>query len=67
MAAVLVRIALLAAGIGLGEVGLESFAHGGGEAVIELLFAVLLLVAGSAGFMTPLLYGRGTKEISRDV
>lgn len=55
MAATLFRLALLAGGIGLGQMGLDSFARAAGVAAVQFGLAILLLVAGSAGFMVPLL------------
>lgn len=55
MAAILFRLALLAGGIGLGQMGLDSFARGADAAAVQFGLALVLLVAGSAGFMVPLL------------
>jgi hypothetical protein len=62
MAAILFRLALLAGGIGLGQMGLDSFARGGGVAAVQFGLALLLLVAGSAGFIVPLLEGDAAME-----
>jgi len=67
MSAVLFRLALLAGGIGLGVMGLDSFARSAPVAIIQLALALLLLVAGSAGFMVPLLERSAGKEVSRHV
>ncbi len=64
MAAILFRVVLLAAGIGLGQMGLDSFAHGDDVAPVQLGLALILLVAGSAGFIVPLFDGSVGKEIS---
>lgn len=62
MVTVVVRLALLAAGLGLTEIGLgEALASGSlaGWALIPI--GLTLIVAGSAGFMVTLLGGgRGT-------
>ena len=47
--------------------GLDSFARGAAIALVELGLAVILLVAGSAGFIVPLLHPSGSTEVSRDV
>lgn len=67
MSAILFRLVLLAGGIGLGQMGLDSFAHGSVIALVQLALALILLVAGSAGFMVPLLDGSAGKEVSRNV
>lgn len=67
MSAILFRLALLAGGIGLGVMGLDSFARSAPVAIIQLALALLLLVAGSAGFMVPLLERSAGKGVSRDV
>lgn len=67
MSVVLFRLALLAGGLGLGEMGLDSFAHGNGAALIQLGVALILLVAGSASFIVPLLGASADKEVSRHV
>jgi hypothetical protein len=66
MSAILFRLALLAGGIGLGVMGLDSFARGASVALVQFALTVVLLVAGSAGFIVPLLEGSG-KEVSRHV
>jgi hypothetical protein len=60
MGAVLFRIALLTVGLGLGQAGLDSFARADGVAVIQFGLAVVVLVAGSAGFIRPLLAEGGS-------
>jgi hypothetical protein len=67
MGVILLRLVLLAGGIGLGEMGLDSFARGAAIALVEFGLAVILLVAGSAGFIVPLLHPSGSTEVSRDV
>ncbi len=67
MSVILFRLALLAAGLGLGQMGLDSFAHGNPAALVQFGLALVLLVAGSAGFIVPLLEGRADKEVSRHV
>ena len=67
MGAILFRLALLAGGIGLGQMDLDSFAHGAEVALVQFGLALTLLVAGSAGFIVPLLEGSGRKEVSRHV
>ena len=66
MGAIVFRLLLLAGGIGLGQIGLDSIARGNGAAVVQLGLALVLLVAGSAGFIVPLLGGSVAKEVSRD-
>jgi hypothetical protein len=48
MSAVMFRLALLAGGTGLGEIGLDSIARGNGVAFVQLGLALVLLVAGSS-------------------
>lgn len=57
MAAILFRLTLLAGGIGLGQMGLDSFARGADATAVQFGLALVLLVAGSAGFIVPLLGG----------
>lgn len=67
MAAVLFRLGLLALGMGAVEIGLgDALVRGSvvGLALV-LLVGLPLIVAGSAGFMAPLLGGATTKG-SRD-
>lgn len=66
MSAALFRLMLLAGGIGLGQMGLDSFARGASIGFVELGLAVILLVAGSAGFIVPLLWPSGRDEVSHD-
>jgi hypothetical protein len=65
--AILFRLALLAGGIGLGQMGLDSFARGADVALAQFVLAFVLLIAGSAGFIVPLLGGSAGKEVSRHV
>ncbi len=67
MGAILFRIVLLASGFGLGQMGLDSFAHGSDVALVQFGLALILLVAGFAGFIGPLLSGSVGKEVSRHV
>ena len=67
MRAIIFRIALLTAGIGLAEMGLDSSARGYPVALLQLAFALGLLVAGSAGIIRPLLEGGREQEVGRDV
>ncbi len=62
MTAVFLRLTLLAVGMGLGQMGLDSFAHGDAIAIGQFGLALILLVAGSAGFIVPLLDGRSGTE-----
>jgi hypothetical protein len=63
MAAVLVRIALLAAGMGAVEIGLGWALVDGSLLgwVLVGLVGLPLIIAGSAGFMAPLLGGPTAK------
>ena len=66
MAAVVFRLALLAAGMGAVEIGLgEALVRGSlvGWALV-LLVGLPLIVAGTAGFMAPLLGGPNKKGSS---
>ena len=63
MAAIVVRLALLAIGLSLGQIGLDSFARGHGVAVVQLALALVALVAGSANFIVPLLGGGVRREV----
>jgi hypothetical protein len=67
MSALLFRLALLAGGIGLGQIGLDSFARGADVALVQFVLAFVLLIAGSAGFIVPLLGGSVGKEASHHV
>jgi len=67
MAAMLFRLVLLAGGIGLGQMGLDSFARGTGAPGLQLVLSIVLLVAGSAGFIVPLLAGGVATEESNHV
>ena len=64
MGTLMARLALLTGGLGLGQMGLDSFARGGNAVFVQLTLALLLLVAGSAGFMVPLLERSARKEVS---
>ena len=68
MAAVLLRLALLAAGMGAVEIGLGSGLVEGSLAgwALVLLVGLPLVIAGSAGFMVPLLGSRTKKGASTD-
>ena len=59
MARLLIRIGLLAIGLGAVEMGLVG-AVGSGAPLgwVTVVIGLLLIVAGSAGFMVPLLGGR---------
>jgi hypothetical protein len=46
---------LLAFGLGFGQMALDSFARGAGVALLQLGVTVLLLVAGLAGLLSPLM------------
>lgn len=65
MSAVIFRLVLLATGIGLAQIGLDSIVRGNAAALVQLALALALLVAGSAGFIVPLLGGSTGKEASR--
>jgi hypothetical protein len=67
MSAILFRLLLLAGGIGFGQMGLDSLAHGADIALVQFGLALILLVAGSAGLIVPLLVGSVGKEVSRHV
>lgn len=67
MAAIAVRLALLAVGLAFGQMGLDSFARGTDIAVIQIGLAAVLLVAGSAGFIGPLFAGRPREEVTSHV
>ena len=67
MAAILFRIALITAGLVMGQVALDSVARNESVALVELGLALVLLVAGSAGFMVPLLSPGGGPEVGRHV
>ena len=67
MSAILFRLTLLAGGVGLGQMTLDSFSRGADVALVQFGLALVLLVAGSAGFIVPLLKGSFGKEVSRHV
>jgi hypothetical protein len=64
MTSIVLRLVLLAGGMALAELGLDSAARGSGIAVAELGVALLLLVAGTAGFIVPLLSRGGPEEVN---
>lgn len=68
MVAILFRLALLTAGLGAVEIGLGGVLAGGSFAgwALALLAGLPLVVAGSAGFMGPLLGGSSKKGASND-
>ncbi len=68
MAAVIFRLLLLATGLAAAEIGLGSGLVEGSAAgwALALLVGLPLIVAGSAGFMVPLLGGPGQKGGSLD-
>ena len=65
MSAIVFRLALLAGGLGLGQMALDSFARGNEIALVQFGLGFVLLVAGSAGFIVPLVAGSIDKEVSR--
>lgn len=67
MGVILFRIALVALGLGFGQMGLDSFARGDAVALVQFGLALTLLVAGSAGFVVPLLAGSHDQEVSPHV
>lgn len=67
MGSVILRLVLLAGGMAFSEVGVDSLARGGDLAVAQLGVALVLLVAGSAGFIVPLLSANTRQEASRHV
>jgi succinate dehydrogenase hydrophobic anchor subunit len=66
MRALMLRLALLAGGIGLGQIAVDSIARGNSVALLQLALAFVLLMAGSAGFIVPLLGESTGKEAFRD-
>ena len=68
MAAVLFRVVLLAAGMAAVEIGLgDALVEGSfGSWALVLLIGLPMIVAGSAGFMAPLLGGARQKGTSTD-
>ena len=68
MAAVIFRLLLLAAGMAAAEIGLGSALVDGaaGGWALTLLVGLPLIVAGSAGFMVPLLGGPRQKGAPPD-
>ena len=67
MAAVVVRLAILAAGIGFGQMFLDSVARGAPIATVQLVLTLVFLAAGTAGFIVPLLEGGSRRRESRHV
>jgi hypothetical protein len=65
MAAILLRLAFLAIGLGAVEIGLPGALVGGSLAgwILVLLVGLPLIVAGSAGFMAPLLRSGSPKGV----
>ncbi len=66
MGPILTRIAVLTVGLAFAELGLDAVAHGSSTALPELAIAVVALVAGSAGFVVPLLAGEPRHALHRD-
>ena len=68
MAAILFRLALLTAGMAAVEIGLGSALVEGSVAgwVLVLVVGLPLIIAGSAGFIAPLLGGAKQKGTSAD-
>ena len=67
MVAVLFRIGLIAAGMGAVEIGLGwALVEGSALGWLLVLVGLPLIVAGSAGFMAPLLGGAREKGPSSD-
>ena len=67
MGPLIFRLLLLAGGIGFGQMALDSFARGAAIAPVQFVLTLILLVAGSAGFIVPLLEGSERKEVSPHV
>ena len=67
MAPILLRLALLAGGIGLGQMALDSVATGADVALLQVPLAITLLGAGSVGFIAPLLGKSVGQEVSQHV
>jgi hypothetical protein len=68
MAAIILRLLLLAAGMAVMEIGLGSALVEGSAAgwALTLLVGLPLILAGSAGFMVPLLGGARQKGDDHD-
>lgn len=68
MGALLFRLVLLAVGLAAVEIGLGNALVDGslGGWILALVVGLPLIVAGSAGFMAPLLRGRPKKGVSND-
>lgn len=68
MGAILLRLVLLAGGMAAVEIGIGSALVDGSPASwgLAVLVGLPLIVAGSAGFMVPLLGGRTKKGMSSD-
>lgn len=65
MGAIVLRLGLLAGGLGFAQMGLDSFARGADVALVQFGLALLALVAGSTGFIVPLLEGGIRREAGR--
>jgi hypothetical protein len=66
MGALIVRIAILAGGLGTTELGLvTALGHGRPFGWLGIGLGLVLLVAGSAGFMRGLLAGPGNRRGGR--
>lgn len=63
--AIFFRVGLLTGGMAVGEIGLSSFAAGQPIWLLQLALSAVMLVAGSAGFMVPLL-GQHEREERSD-
>jgi hypothetical protein len=66
MTRVLFRLTLLVLGLALGEMGMTSFASSDPAWLAQLGTSIGLIVAGSAGFMQPLLWNAGRKVGTND-
>lgn len=62
MGPILFRVLLLAAGLGLTEIGITALVGGSPAFWLLLPMGLLGLIAGSAGFMGPLLASSHEKE-----
>lgn len=63
MSHLILRLIFLAAGLGLVEIGLVPALYGGAaSAWLTLAIGLILLVAGTAGFMIPMLSSHTRKE-----
>jgi hypothetical protein len=59
MGPILARLALLAAGLGLTEIGITALASGSPAFWLLLSLGILALILGSAGFVGPLWASHG--------